>query len=53
MPSSQEITELIDNMSGKIAYWQAVREDATKHIDDFMSVRTKLVNEYMNDAKGV
>ena len=49
MPSPQEITELIDNINDKITYWQAVREDATAQIHEFMNAKSELIDTYRKE----
>ena len=51
MPSSQEITELIDSMNGKIIYFQTVRERATSQIRILMDHKTELIDTYRNNKE--
>ena len=48
MPSSQEITELIDDINSKITYLQAVREDATIEIHRLIDTKHELIDTYRN-----
>ena len=45
-PTSKEIEKLIDNIDTKIAYFQGLREHATKEISGLLDAKSEMIDTY-------
>ena len=50
-PTSKEIEKIIDNIDTKIAYFQGLREHATKEIAGLLDTKSEMIDTYKGDEQ--